>query len=80
MEPDKKDAPDPQLDALLESLGAGGADDILAELLKGESDPAAPIATKPGEIRARIKEIAGKRPELIIKIINHWLKEERRRK
>ena len=88
MEPEKKDPPDPpapsgadpQLDALLEALGAEGADAMLAELLAGDPAPADQIATKPREIRARLKEIAGKHPELIVKIINHWITEERRRK
>ena len=80
MEPEKKDMSDTQLDALLESLGTEGADQILAELLGGDSAPADQIATTPKEIRARLKELAGKRPELIAKIINYWMKEERRRK
>ena len=71
---------DPKMDALLEALGPEGADAMLAELLKGEDSPPEEVATKPREIRARLKEMAAKRPELIIKIINHWMTEERRRK
>ena len=80
MEEEKKEAPDPKMDALLEALGPEGADAMLAELLKGEDSPPEEVATKPREIRARLKEMAAKRPELIIKIINHWMTEERRRK
>jgi len=80
MDGEKKDQPEAQMDALLEALGADGADAMLAELLKGEPDAPQEVATKPREIRARLKEIAGKHPELIVKIINHWLTEDRRRK
>jgi len=80
MESGKKDTPDPQLDALLDALGAEGADAMLAELLKGEVGSTEEVATKPAEIRARLKELAGRRPELIVKIINHWLNEGRRKR
>lgn len=75
-----KDEADSQMDAMLDALGAEGADAMLAELLKGESDPADQIATKPREIRSRIKEMAAKHPEIIVKIINYWITEDRRRK
>ena len=68
------------MDALLEALGAEGADAMLAELLKGEAGSTEEVATKPAEIRARLKELAGRRPELIVKIINHWLNEGRRKR
>ena len=71
---------DPQMDALLDALGTEGADQILAQLLGADSTPAGLVATKPGEIRARLKEMAGRNPELIVKIINYWLREERRKK
>ena len=69
----------PQLDSLLEALGAEGADSLLAEMLAAEGSPAEQVATKPGEIRSRVKEMAARNPELIIKIINHWINEDRRR-
>ena len=80
MEPEKKDLSDPQLDAILDAMGAEGVDKILAEMLGADAAPADQIATKPREIRARIKELAGQHPELIIKIINYWITEDRRRK
>jgi flagellar biosynthesis/type III secretory pathway M-ring protein FliF/YscJ len=80
MEDEKKGEPGQEMDALLDALGADGADAMLAELLKGEPDAQPEVATKPREIRARLKEIAGKHPELIVKIINHWITEDRRRK
>jgi len=71
---------DAQVDALLKALGMDGADELLAEMLGDGTPDANQVARTPKEIRARVKELAGKNPEKIVKIITHWLNEERRRK
>lgn len=77
MDDGKPDKPDPELDALLASLG-GDPEKMLAELMGGEAEPGDPVATKPREIRARLKEIASKNPQLVAKIIEYWIKEGKR--
>ncbi len=79
MDAEKPGMNEEQLDAILQAMGGESADSLLAELLGGTAEGAPSVATKPGEIRARVKEMAMKNPELIIKIINHWLKEDRMR-
>jgi len=68
----------PGLDALLDALPPDQADAMLAELLQGEPAPPDRYASKPAEIRACLKDLAARRPDLIAKIITHWLNEERR--
>ena len=70
---------DPQLDPLLDALGPEAEDKLLAELLGPDPAAVQPRATGPKEIRARLKTLAGQRPELIAKIIDYWMREERRR-
>ena len=41
--------------------------------------PFPPVATRPKEIRARLKALAAKRPDLIAKIITYWVQEEGRK-
>ncbi len=80
VEQEKPGAGDPGIDALLESLGVEGADELLAQILNADDAPGTPVATSPKEIRQRVKELAARKPELIIKIINHWIKEDRGRR
>lgn len=79
MDPAGKEPSTSPLDAVLDAMGPGEADAMLAALL-GDAAPGEPPATTPREIRARLKELAGRRPELIAKIITYWLNEERRKK
>ena len=80
MEPLKPGMTDTQIDALVETLSAEGGDKLLAEMLKEESPQPPSQATSPKEIRARMKEIASKTTQLIAKIIDSWMKEERRKR
>ncbi len=69
-------AADPALDALLEALGDDGAEALLAEMTGA---PAGPEVLSPRDLKARVAGLAKARPELLAKIIQHWITEERRK-
>lgn len=75
------EAADPQIDALLEALGDDGAEALLAEMtgaMEGAERPQAEILS-PQNLKAKMATLAKTRPELLAKIITHWITEERRR-
>lgn len=78
MAPPKPGMSDDQIDALMNALGDAGSEHLLDEMMKAESGQ--PPATTSKEIRARMKEIAAKNPELIAKIISAWINEDRRKR
>jgi flagellar biosynthesis/type III secretory pathway M-ring protein FliF/YscJ len=66
---------DAQIDALLDAMGKDKAEGLLSEALKADAAVPYPQAASAKEIRARVKELAAKNPELIVRIINYWIKE-----
>jgi hypothetical protein len=68
-----------QVDALLDAIGPEEGDRMLAELLRAESPDGDRYAVAPQDIRARLKELAGRRPDLIARIIMRWLEDGKRR-
>ncbi len=73
----------PGLDSLLESIGHDEAATLLDLLGGGVDGPgvlssAAPAA-RAKEIRERVKALAASRPELLARIISHWITEDRRK-
>lgn len=80
MESEKPEMTDAQIDAIVDAIGADGGDKLLADMLKEESDQPAAPATSAKDIRIQMKAIAAKKPELVARIISHWITEERRKR
>lgn len=60
--------------ALLGDEGAAAALGVAADGIAG-ADAYAQLGKK--EIRARVAKLAAERPEMLARIITHWIKEER---
>ncbi len=80
METKKPGMTDAQIDALLDTMGTDKAEGLLSEVLKVDAAPPYPQAASAKEIRARVKELAKNNPELIVRIINYWIKEAREKR
>lgn len=80
MDSKKPEMSEQQIDAILDVLGTEKAEGMLSEIMQAEAAPQDPTARSAKEIRARVKELAASRPELIVKIIEYWIKEDRRKR
>ncbi len=80
MDPKKPVVTDQQIDALLDALGTEGSDELLTRMLDADSAPVAPAVTSAKEIRARVKALAARDPQLIVRIITYWMNEDRRKR